>query len=129
METLRNIQNKEYNWRTTNNINETPQHVFHRLQGEMAELFETVFHDGKTKVEVASELADVAIFAIGLMSMYGVDAERAISGKLNRNFDKYDPAVRQRLIEGGMTNREAELYQKSIWDSSRDKEYLQDIDL
>ena len=115
-ETIQSVQQREHQWRIANKINETPAKLFHRLQGEMSELFETVFHDGKDKLDVASELADIAIFSIALMSHFGIDAEKAINGKLRRNEDKYSPEVRAYLMEQGMTVEEAEAYQKLSWD-------------
>jgi hypothetical protein len=48
------------------------------LQGEVAELFEA----WRKKHPVGHELADVAIYLLGLSEMLGVDLERAISEKM-----------------------------------------------
>ena len=52
------------------------------LQGELAELFEAWKYD---QPNIAEELADVAIYLLGLAQMMGIDLEQAVSAKILKN--------------------------------------------
>jgi hypothetical protein len=52
------------------------------LSGEIAEAFEA-WHQGRP--ELGEELADVAIYLLGLARMTGVDLEREVEAKLAKN--------------------------------------------
>lgn len=52
------------------------------LQGELAELFEAWKYD---QPNIAEELADVAIYLLGLAQMMGIDLEQAVNAKILKN--------------------------------------------
>lgn len=54
--------------------------------GELLELF--MWGDSPTPESLADELADVALYLLQLSSVSGIDLERAILGKLERNFGR-----------------------------------------
>jgi 8-oxo-dGTP diphosphatase len=63
------------------NTTDTPLE-FCLLQGELAEAFDAWRQDGP---EVGKELADVAIYVLGLAEMLGVDLQDAVEAKLAEN--------------------------------------------
>ena len=63
------------------NITDVPLE-FCILQGEVAEAFDSW---RKGRVEVGEELADAAIYLLGLVGMTGVDLDEEIEAKLARN--------------------------------------------
>ncbi len=63
------------------------------LSGEVAEAFDAW---RKRREQVAEELADTAIFLLGLAEMIGADLQQAVEAKLAKN----QARVYQRLLNG-----------------------------
>lgn len=67
------------------------------LQGEMAEAFDAW---RKGRPDVAEELADVAIYLLGLAGMLGIDLQDAVEAKLAANAARtYEPLPSGTLIK------------------------------
>jgi hypothetical protein len=66
------------------NLSDVPLE-FCLLQGEVAEAFDSW---RKGRVDVGEELADVAIYLLGLAQMTGVDLHDEIEAKMTRNADR-----------------------------------------
>ena len=79
---LRQVQKLVWDNKRRKGFNTTDvPYEFCLLQGEVAELFEA----WRKKEPVGHELADVAIYLLGLAEMLGVDLELAISEKMAVN--------------------------------------------
>src|SRR5947209_6046317 len=102
---LAEIQVIEAAFSRTINPEATSDALFSRLQEEVLELQEALV--GGDKAEIGSELADVAIFCIGLANFFSIDVEDIVAAKLNRNYHKYNPVRFQEFIASGMSPHEA----------------------
>jgi len=71
------------------------------LQGEMAEAFDAW---RKGREDVGEELADVAIYLLGLAEMTGIDLQDEIEAKMAKNAAR----VYQRLSNGVLAKRNSE---------------------
>ena len=71
---------------------------FYFLNGEVAEAFEAYY---KKKDDLGSELADVAIYLLGLSQMLGFSLEEEINNKLkineNRHYEKVNEVLLKRV--------------------------------
>ena len=80
---LRNIQKEVYQNKVNKGFNVTDVHKeFCLLYGEVAEAFESY---RKKKDDVGEELADVAIYLLGLAEIIGVDLQEEIEKKVKKN--------------------------------------------
>jgi MazG-like family len=67
------------------------------LQGEMAEAFDAW---RKGRLDVAEELADVAIYLLSLAEMLGIDLQDAVEAKLVKNAARtYEPLPNGTLVK------------------------------
>ena len=82
---LKSLQKKIYQNKVDKNFNLTniPQEICY-LHGEVTETFEA-WNKQKGKEEMSMELADVAIFTLGLAEMLDIDLETAILKKMAIN--------------------------------------------
>jgi NTP pyrophosphatase (non-canonical NTP hydrolase) len=71
------------------------------LQGEIAELFDAWRH--KDKTEIGEELADVAIYLLGLAQMLKVDLEAEIHRKMEINYKRRYVRKGGVLVKDGKT--------------------------
>lgn len=69
-------------------------------------------------------IAELALVAIDVANSRGIDLQKVITGKIERNFAKYNPAVTRELLAEGLTPLEAFAHEKAQWDRSRDKDFL-----
>lgn len=74
-EVFQNKINKGFN---TTDVNKE----FCYLYGEVAEAFDAY---RKKKEDLKEELADIAIFTLGISEMLGIDLEQAITDKIEKN--------------------------------------------
>jgi len=80
---LRNIQKEVYQNKLNKGFNVTDVHKeFCLLYGEVAEAFESY---RKKQDDVGEELADVAIYLLGLSEILGVDLQTEIEKKVKKN--------------------------------------------
>lgn len=80
---LRNIQKEVYQNKLNKGFNVTNvDREFCLLYGEVAEAFESY---RKKKDDVGEELADVAIYLLGLSEILGVDLQDEIENKMKKN--------------------------------------------
>lgn len=99
---------------------ETPFHTVSHIQEELQELTEAL-QTGDRK-HIASEVSDVIILAMKIYDVVGVDAEEALSAKINRNFHKYTSHMEE-LIRSGLSYSEARKKCKELWPPHMDEEY------
>ena len=66
------------------------------LNGEVAEAFEAYY---KKKDDLGSELADVAIYLLGLSQMLGFSLEEEINNKLKINENRHYEKVNEFLLK------------------------------
>lgn len=69
---------------------------FYFLNGEVAEAFEAYY---KKKDDLGSELADVAIYLLGLSQMLGFSLEEEINNKLKINENRHYEKVNEFLLK------------------------------
>lgn len=100
---------------------ETPQDILVHIGDELQETREAV--ETGDRHDVASEVPDLVILAFRLADMYGIDMAEAITRKLERNGTKYAMQEVQKLVDSGMSYKEARLTLKGRWDRQRDKDY------
>ena len=82
---LNEIQKQIWNNKVKKGFNTTDVcKEFCFLNGEVAEAFEA-YHKKKSKEELGSELADIAIYLLGLSEMLGFSLEDEINTKLKIN--------------------------------------------
>ena len=68
---------------------QTPRHLAASLAIEAAEVLEHYqWHETADARELASELADVALYLLQLASLTGIDLEEAILEKLKENYNR-----------------------------------------
>ena len=77
----------------------TPKNLIQALQIEAAELseiflfkdysLEQVLDNSELLKEISDELADVFIYLISLINVFGIDLTEAFSNKMKKNSDKY----------------------------------------
>jgi NTP pyrophosphatase (non-canonical NTP hydrolase) len=69
---------------------QTPRNLAISLSLEANEVLEHFqWEDGiKDKTELGSELADVALYLLQLSSVAGIDLEKAILNKINKNYQR-----------------------------------------
>jgi NTP pyrophosphatase (non-canonical NTP hydrolase) len=69
---------------------QTPRNIAISLSIEAAEILEHFQwkDNGYDKEELASELADVALYLLQLSAVTGIDLEQAITNKLEKNKDR-----------------------------------------
>ncbi len=86
MSTLREFQEEIWANKVSKGFNTTDvNREFNFAYGELAEAFEA-YH--KKLPSLGEELADVAIYLMGLSQMVGVDLEREILRKISKNKDR-----------------------------------------
>ncbi len=95
--------------------------TFKRAIQEMEEL-ETAITSG-IKGEIAEEIADCILILTSLASKCEIDLEEAISKKMERNYQKYDPDLRDKLISQGILEEEVMTVLKERWDKNKDKNF------
>ena len=80
---LRNIQKEVYQNKLNKGFNVTDvNREFCLLYGEVAEAFEAY---RKKKEDLGEELADVAIYLLGLSEILGIDLQSEIENKIKKN--------------------------------------------
>ncbi len=94
---LRKMQQEIYANKQAKGFNVTDVNLeFNLLYGEVAEAYEAF---RKRKDDLGEELADVAIYLLGLSEILGVDLEREIVAKTGKNrkrvYEKKDGVVRR----------------------------------
>jgi len=119
---MKEAQSRDAGWREAN-LRNNPLQTFNKLLEEVGELREAL--ENGTRLEIGSELADITIVAIGIMSLYDFDVDALLQAKLSRNEAKY--CKTQELVDEGMTPDEAMAYQKEEWDTQRDYEFLEGL--
>jgi NTP pyrophosphatase (non-canonical NTP hydrolase) len=77
----------------------TPKNLIQALQIEAAELseiflfkdysLEQILDNSELLKEISDELADVFIYLISLINVFGIDLTEAFSNKMKKNSDKY----------------------------------------
>lgn len=83
---IREFQTSAWNNKVAKGFNTTDVPLeFCLLQGEVAEAFDAW---RRNTAGLADELADVAIFLLGLAEMTGVDLQQAITAKMRANADR-----------------------------------------
>lgn len=119
--TLAQVQEVQdvFAWRAV--PNETPGRVLAHMGTEMIELQEAV--ELGDPQEIGSEIADVILLASRLASLHNIDLNQAVSAKMRRNADKYNPYVIEELREGGMDEQVAMKHVRSQWNRDDDKRY------
>jgi NTP pyrophosphatase (non-canonical NTP hydrolase) len=70
---------------------QTPRNLASSLVIEAAEVLEHFQWGDQPGVEIDQELADVALYLLQLASLLGVDLEKAIRAKLERNYGRSWP--------------------------------------
>jgi NTP pyrophosphatase (non-canonical NTP hydrolase) len=101
MDKLKHIQKRIYDNKVNKGFNVTNVELeFCLLQGEMAEAFEAY---NKKLPSIGEELADVAIYLYGIAEILGVDLDREILSKVEKNerrvYKKVD-GITVRVSEG-----------------------------
>ena len=119
---MKEIIERDKQWRIANHRTD-PLQTFRKLLEEVSELDEAL--QTGNRLEIGSELADIAIVVIGIMGLYDFDVEALLNAKLSRNEVKY--ARTQELINQGMTVEEAFRLQKEEWDVLRDYQFLEGL--
>jgi NTP pyrophosphatase (non-canonical NTP hydrolase) len=80
---IRSAQQLAWGNKVAKNFNTTDVPLeFCLLQGEIAEAFDA-WHKGRD--DLGSELADVAIYLLGLAEMTGVDLQAEVEAKITKN--------------------------------------------
>lgn len=100
---------------------EEPEHVVECIQGETQELQEAI--EKNDRHEIGSEIADLILLSTRLASLYHIDLAQAVSAKIRRNADKYDPYKIASMRERGMDEKTAMKTLKDQWDKTQDKRY------
>lgn len=127
IEKIKDLQDINYIWRDKVGVaDEEPDSIFSRLQEEMTELADALTRP-ENKEELASELADIGLYVFAMMSSIGVQADKILSAKLNRNYHKYNPARVNELKSNGHDHDEAMGISRNVWDRSKDKEFFQEM--
>lgn len=82
---LQELQKEIYENKKRHGFNTTDlKEEFCHLYGEVAEAFEA-YYKNEPKEDFAEELADVAIFLLGIAEISGVDLEQEIIKKVKKN--------------------------------------------
>jgi hypothetical protein len=93
------------------------------IQKEVGELREAV--TSGNRLEIQCEIADIIINATELANAEGFNLVDAVSAKVRRNADKYNPKALRRLQgDWGLTPEESMVFAKNRWDRSRDRGYF-----
>jgi|WetSurMetagenome_2_1015567.scaffolds.fasta_scaffold920496_1 NTP pyrophosphatase (non-canonical NTP hydrolase) len=124
LDSLHQIQAAEAGFSAILNPTETPEEIFGMVQNELTELHEVL--PGGDRQDIAAEMADVFLLLSKLATYYSIPLEEAISAKINRNFNKYNPYEIKKLQDSGMTPKEAVLFRRTEWDRSLDKKFAID---
>lgn len=77
------------------------------------------------KLSVIRAITHLCIGVVDIANNYDISIEEALSQKLTRNYKKYNPHKRRQLIMNGLNPGEAYITQKSKWDRSQDKRFLE----
>lgn len=94
---LRDIQKRVYHNKLEKKFNvKNVDMEFALLYGEVAEAYEAYF---KKKPDVGEELADVAIYILGLAEILGVDLEKELLDKIEKNSNRQYEQVDGVLIK------------------------------
>ena len=124
---LSQIQAADYTWRSKVGLDtETIDDIFPKFENEVRELTE-VMSNGRDREDFVSELADISLMAIAMMSSLGIDASAAITSKIDRNFNKYRGEDIQTLQNDGMSHQQAMKAVKEKWDKTQDRNYVKGI--
>ena len=80
---LKEIQKKVYQNKVNHNFNVTNVEMeFCLLYGELSEAYEAYL---KSKDDLGEELADIAIYLLGISEILGIDLEKEIENKMKKN--------------------------------------------
>ncbi len=82
-----------------------PEMNFNLLYGEVAEAYDA-YHKHKPKEELAEELADVAIYLLGLAEIFDIDLEESINKKIIKNKNREYKLVNGTYIKIENANKE-----------------------
>jgi NTP pyrophosphatase (non-canonical NTP hydrolase) len=94
-----------------------PHTTFKRVLQEMEEL-ETAIMSG-SKGEIAEEIADCILILTTIASKCNIDLPEAISKKMKRNYNKYNPDLRDKLVSEGTSEEDIMKVLKEKWDKKR----------
>jgi NTP pyrophosphatase (non-canonical NTP hydrolase) len=99
---------------------DNPHAVLGMIREETVELQEAM--QTGDKGDIACELADVMLLSFRIAEHYEIPMDIAISDKMARNAEKYNPHTLRRMRNmGGLTTDEAMGILKNRWDRNRDK--------
>lgn len=74
--------------------------------------------------KVSDGLVDIVLCVVDMANYYQIDLARAITDKLSRNYNKYNPAKAQQMREAGMTQAEMLNAQRSQWNRGDDSKFI-----
>ncbi len=121
--TFKLLQDIQAHFCYINHIENTPELILSSLFEEMNELKKAI--ETNDKKEIKSEIADIIIFVTTLANCYGnIAIEEAISEKLERNFNKYNPALLGQLKHQGLKSSDFLKHMKTLWDRKKDKDFI-----
>ena len=121
--TFREFQDAQHDWLLERNLDTTIQTQAEKLMEEMPEAQEALAilqsdYTTENEKKFAEELVDVIIVSLGLIAIMGMDSERMIEDKYQRNSVKYDLQTMLELQAQGMTPRESMFEMKRRWNET-----------
>lgn len=105
------------------NAEETVETLLPFLVTEVAELIEA--QQMNDPIKIKSELADIIIFSVHMLTALGVPLEDVLNAKINRNFVKYNPHHIRQLQEQRYTLEEARKIMKGVWPPEADNHFME----
>lgn len=121
--TFREFQDAQHDWLLERNLDTTIQTQAEKLMEEMPEAQEALAilqsdYTTENEKKFAEELVDVIIVSLGLIAIMGMDSERMIEDKYQRNSVKYDLQTMLELQAQGMTPQESMFEMKRRWNET-----------
>jgi len=121
--TFREFQDAQHDWLLDRNLDTTIWVQAEKMAEESAEVQEAFAvlqsdYTSENEKKFAEELIDVVIVSLGLIAIMGMDSERMIEDKYQRNSIKYDLQTMLQLQAGGMTPRQSLSEMKRRWNET-----------
>lgn len=126
---MQEMQDVNEIWRQKVGVgHETIEDIAPRLVEEMRELYEAMEQGVDTnRAEIISELADMGLYVLAMMTSLGVRADEAFTAKINRNMYKYNPVHVQAKVEGGMEQPDAMMDMRKNWNRAHDFHFFKKL--
>ena len=121
IDSVKEMQVVESSFSSVINPTESAEDILFMAKTELFELQEAM--PSGNRQEIGAEIADVILLLSKLATYYSIPLNEAISSKIARNFDKYNPYEIKKMVESGMESKDAVNLRRSSWDRAQDKRY------